>query len=508
MERSLWKSNTGFLLAAIGSAIGLGNIWKFSYMCHKNGGFAFLIPYTVALLTTGIPVMILEFAIGHKMRASAPKAMHMVNKEWEWLGWYPVLFVMFGIDLFYVVVIAWCGLYMLFSLKAALPWEGHADGFFYQEFLGLTDGVFHLGGVRWPILIMAVVLWAVMWAICVRRVDRGVELACKIFMPVLLVLTVVLVAWGLTLDGAMEGLKQYLKPDLEEGGIWEKLGDVQVWRDAFGQIFFSLSIGFGIMIAYASYLPKKTDLVRNAFITCIVNCSYSVFAGVAVFSVLGYMAQASGQAVADVAKGGPGLCFVVYPEAISLLPRFNSTFGFLFFLTLVLAGLTSAISILEAFASAAMDKFGWRRTTTVTFSCLLGMAGSTIFVTGAGLYWLDILSHFIDTYGLLLVGLLECLLIVWYYKIDKLHFHLTDANEGGYSKIWDVWWEWSIKYVAPTALFVVLAWSIAEDFLKPYEGYSGQELIAAGAAWMVGFFLLSGLFSVYTKHRGGETKDL
>jgi len=311
MERGRWKSNFGFLLAAIGSAIGLGNIWRFSYLCHKNGGGTFLVPYLIALITTGIPLMILEFAIGHKMQASAPHCMHRVHPKWEWLGWWPVLFVMFGIDLYYVVVIAWCGLYMLFSIEGLLHggqfrWQPDTEGFFNTEFLRISDGVYEIGGVSWPILAMTAGIWVVLWLICVRRVDKGVELASKIFMPVLLVLTAVLVFWGLSLKGAGTGLREYLYPD------WTKLGEVQVWREAFGQIFFTLSIGFGIMIAYASYLPRESDLVKDAFITSIVNCSYSIFAGVAVFSVLGYMATESGKPMAEVVKGGSGLCFIVY----------------------------------------------------------------------------------------------------------------------------------------------------------------------------------------------------
>jgi len=327
-----------------------------------------------------------------------------------------------------------------------------------------------------------------------RRVDKGIELASKLFMPVLLVLTAILVFWGLTLDGAGAGIKQYLKPD------WSKLGDIQIWREAFGQIFFSLSIGFGIMIAYASYLPRKTNLVRNAFITSIVNCSYSVFAGFAVFSVLGYMAFASGETVDNVVSQGPGLCFVVYPQAISLLPGMNSLFGFLFFLTLVLAGLTSSMSIVEAFASAVIDKFGWSRAKVVLISCAVGAFGSIMFTTRAGMYWLDIASHYLD-YGLISVGLLECLLIGWYYKIDDLHEHLSSAADSPYPKPWEIFWEWTIMFVVPVVLVFILAWSIYDEFARPYEGYPQQALVLIGLGFLVGTFLVAGLFSVYTRHR-------
>jgi len=501
MERGKWGSNLGFILAAVGSAIGLGNIWRFSYLCHKNGGGTFLVPYVIALLITGIPLLILEFAIGHKMRGSAPQSMHQVNRDWEWLGWWPVIFVMFGINLYYVVVIAWCALYMLFSLQSPFPWTGDTEAFFYNKFLNLSSGVFDIGGICLPILGMTLVVWVVLWLITVRRVEQGVELACKIFMPMLVVLTAVLVFWGLFLTGAPAGIAQYLKPD------WSKLGEVQVWREAFGQIFFSLSLGFGIMMAYASYLPRQTNLVKSAFITAIANCSYSLFAGFAVFSVLGYMAYVKGVAVDDVVASGPGLCFVVYPEAISRLPGLNSLFGFFFFLTLILAGLTSSMSIIEAFVAAAVDKFEWKRVWIVTAVCGFGFMGSIIFATGSGLFWLDIVDHFLNCYGLVVVGLLECLLIGWYYKIDRLHVHLSAAKQGTYPKVWDMWWEWSIKFAAPAALTVIVTWSIYDEFSQPYEGYPTKALVLIGFGWVLGTFLLSGVFSVFTKHRNKDAPE-
>lgn len=493
MARSSWGTNTGFLLAAIGSAVGLGNIWRFSFLAYKNGGGSFLIPYAIALFSVGVPLMVLEFAIGHKMRAAAPKALSMVRSRFEWLGWWPVTFVGLGIVLYYVVVIGWFGWYMLYSLGAMfgepLPWAGRAEAFFYQDFLRLSSGPFDIGGLGIGLLAGAALFWAALWLICVRQIDKGVERACRVFMPLLVVLTTGLVFWGLTLEGAMDGVAVYLTPD------WSKLSEVQVWRDAFGQIFFSLSIGFGIMIAYASYLPEKTDLVRNAFITACVNCAYSVFAGLAVFSALGYMAHAKGVGVDEVATAGPGLCLVVYPEIISLLPGFNGLFGFLFFLTLVLAGVTSAISIVEAFGAAIIDKFGWSRRAVVTAVCGGGFVGSSLFTTGAGLYWLDIVDHFLNNYGLITVGLLECVLIGWYYRISKLHLHLSDAAGTRYSRLWDLGWEWCVKAVAPTVLVAILGWSVIEDLRTPYEGYPVSALLTLGVGWVVGTLVVSGILT-------------
>jgi NSS family neurotransmitter:Na+ symporter len=187
--REQWKSQMGFIMAAVGSAIGLGNIWRFSYMAYEYGGGAFLIPYVIALLTAGIPLLILEFAIGHERIGSAPLAFAKIHPRWEWLGWWAVIFVMFGIELYYTTVISWCANYFVFSFN--LAWGEDPNGFFFGKFLDLSSGPGELGGIRGPILAGLVVVWALNWAILFRGVQRGVELANRIFMPLLLGLTAV-----------------------------------------------------------------------------------------------------------------------------------------------------------------------------------------------------------------------------------------------------------------------------------------------------------------------------
>ncbi len=282
-KRERWGSEWGFVLAAVGSAVGLGNIWRFSYMAYDNGGGAFLIPYTIALLTVGIPLLILEFGIGHERIGSAPLAFAKISPRWEVLGWWAVVFVMFGIVLYYTVIISWCLNYLVFSLS--LSWGKDPDAFFFKEFLGLSSGPSEVGTVRGNILMGLIIIWVLNSVIVYRGVTKGIELANRIFMPMLLGLTAILVIWSLTLDGAWVGIRAYLTPD------FSVLVKPKVWLDAFSQIFFTLSLGFGIMIAYASYLPKKANIMRNAIVTALVNGGYSIFAGFAVFAILGYMAD-------------------------------------------------------------------------------------------------------------------------------------------------------------------------------------------------------------------------
>ncbi|KPK02150.1 MAG: transporter [Nitrospira bacterium SG8_35_4] len=478
MKREQWKSQFGFLLAAVGSAIGLGNIWRFSYMAYSNGGGAFLVPYVIALLTAGIALLILEFGIGHERIGSAPLAFAKIRKNWEWLGWWAVTFVMFGIELYYVVIIAWCANFFVLSFD--LGWGSDPNNFFFKEFLKLNTNPAEIGEIRTPILVSLIVVWLLNWAIVYRGVQKGIEIANKIFMPLLFLLTAVLVFWSLSLDGAIEGIKAYLTPD------FSKLSEPKVWIDAYSQIFFTLSLGFGIMIAYASYLPAKANITKNAFLTAFINSGFSLFAGFAVFAVLGFMAASQGKPIEEVVTKSIGLAFVAYPQAVSLMPGGNF-FGAIFFLSLVIAGLSSSISIIEAFTSAVVDKFGINRKTIVTIVCTLGFLGSIIFTTQAGLIWLDIADHFLTHYGLVVVGIAECILVGWFFKLDVLRNHINRISSiklGG-------WWDFLVKLFVPLVLSIILIGDLYNEIKQPYEGYSWTALILIGRDWVLLTFIVA-----------------
>lgn len=481
-KREAWGSELGFLMAAVGSAVGLGNIWRFSYMAYDNGGGAFLIPYTIALFTVGIPLLILEFGIGHERIGSAPLAFAKISPRWEVLGWWAVVFVMFGIVLYYTVIISWCLNYLVFSLS--LSWGSDPDEFFFKEFLGLSSGPSEVGTIRGNILIGLIIVWVLNSVIVYRGVNKGIELANKIFMPMLFILTTVLVFWSLTLEGAGIGIRAYLTPD------FSILSKPKVWIDAFTQIFFTLSLGFGIMIAYASYLPKKTNIVRNAIVTAIVNGGYSIFAGFAVFSVLGYMAFQEQKDISEVVTQSIGLAFVAYPKAISLLPG-GAVFGVMFFASLVVAGLSSSISIFEAFTAAAVDKFGWDRKQVVIVISVLGLLGSLVFTAQGGLFWLDIVDHFITSYGLVLVGLMEALLVAWFFKIELLRKHINAVSD------WSLgpWWTYLIKFFVPVTLIVILGTTLYREFQELYEDYTWGALVGIGVTWLVLTFLVALVFT-------------
>ncbi len=472
-HRPQWKTHIGFLLAAIGSAIGLGNIWRFPYLCYKNGGGAFLIPYFIALIVVGIPLMILEIGLGHKMRGSAPASYATISRRWEWLGWWQLLFIMFGIMLYYSVIIAWCLDYFFYSFN--LSWGDDPNAFFFTEFLMKTDSPFQIGDIRTPILFGLAGVWFLSWFIVFLGVQKGLERANKFFMPLLFILVAVIVFWSVRLPGAKDGLAVYLKPD------FSRLKEIGVWIDAFSQIFFTLSLAFGIMIAYASYLPRKSEIVRDSIIISFTNCFFSVFVGFGIFAVLGYMANKTGQPISQVITKQIGLAFVAFPKAISMLPSLSGLFGAVFFASLVIAGLSSAISILEAFTSGVVDKFHYPRTAVVSVLCITGFAGSIIFTTQGGLFWIDIVDHFINQYGLVLAGLLECILIGWVYKTKRLRDHIDHASTTKISWCWD----YVIKIVIPAVLIVLLVNSLIQEFAAPYEGYPVLSLILLGRDWLL-----------------------
>lgn len=479
-HRTIWGSKLGFLLAAIGSAIGLGNIWRFSYVAYENGGGAFLVPYIFAMIIAGAPLMILEFSLGHREKGASPLAFSRIDRRLEWIGWWMPTVASVGILLFYSVVVAWCLNYFFYSFT--LGWGVETQDFFLVKFLNSSNDPYDLGGIRLNILGCSALVWLIAWAICFKEVNHGIEKACLVFMPLLVLLTAILVFWSLSLEGAMAGIRHYLKPDWDKINVLKHYADKDVWSvwlSAFGQIFFSLSLGFGIMITYASYLPRKTDIVRNGLITVLANCFYSFFAGFAVFGTLGFMALQQGKPISEVVMDGGGLAFIAYPEAINQLPFGNRIFGAAFFLTLVIAGLSSVVSLVEAFVCAVTDKFSYSRGRAITVFCVVGFVFSSIFTTRGGLAILDIVDHFINQYGLLVGGLLECLVVGWVLKASVARHHVNSIGLTRLVKVWD----YCIKYVTPAILGVILLQAAKNDILNPYksEDYPVSALFVYGA---------------------------
>lgn len=464
--RDQWNSKLGFLLAAIGSAVGLGNLWRFPYVAATNGGGAFLLPYFFAIITAGIPILILEYTMGKTYRGGAPVTWARINRKFEWIGWFQVM-VAFVIGVYYFAIIVWVLSYVGFSFTEA--WGADPSGFFV-EYLGLTDSALNFGGIRTNLILPFIVIWAVVAFIMYKGISRGIEIVCKICLPVLMLLTLILVIRGITLPGAVDGLEYMFKPN------WAALSDPSVWVAAYGQIFYSLSIGFAIMLAYSSYLPKETDVVNSAFITATANHGFEVFAGIGVFSIMGFMALQQGVAVEDVAASGIGLAFMTFPTAISTLPALNSLFGICFFGALLTAGVTSMVSILQAVVSGFHDKFDIEHRKAVTIVLVPTFVLSIMFITGAGLNILDIVDAFINNIGVATGGLIEVILITRFFNPEKLR---REANEFSNFSI-GKWWIYSLRIVTTIVLGVMLFLNTKDFVLNGYGSYATADVNVFG----------------------------
>ncbi|MCL9783599.1 sodium-dependent transporter [Vibrio sp. S4M6] len=477
MSREQWGSRAGFILAAVGSAIGLGNIWRFPYMAYDNGGGAFFIPYLFAMITAGIPFMILEFSMGHKYRGSAPKTLAHIHSKFQWLGWFQVG-IAATIAVYYVAVIGWAISY--FGMSFTQSWGQDTNSFFFKEYLALGDNSpTHLGSIQWNIAFSMLIAWAVTYAAIVGGVKSGIEKASKVMMPILFIMVLVLIGRMIMLPGAVEGVNYMFKPDFSK--IW----DVKVWAAAYGQIFFTLSIGFAIMIAYSSYLPAKSDISNNAFMTVLINCGFSILAGIMIFSVLGYMAHAQDKPITDVVTSGVGLAFVTLPAAINLLPA-PYILGPLFFLALVVAGLSSHISIMEAVTSSIIDKLGWSRKKAANIAIGLGFIISMAFATNGGLLLLDLVDHFANNVGIVTSCLVEVILMAWLFKIADVRDYVNNISDFNIS----TWFDVCLRFITPIILAIIVASKFFTLFTKGYGGYDltlGWVLI--GALFVVSIFI-------------------
>ncbi len=472
-----WNSRFAFIMAAIGSAVGLGNVWRFPFVCYKNGGGAFLIPYFVALFTAGIPLMILEFSIGHMLRGPPPECFRKIGKKFEWIGWWTTL-IPFVVASYYVVVMAWCFSYMIYSLD--LRWGTNAEGFFLNTFLGVTSGPAVIGGFRIPILLSLIAIWISIFIILYKGVSR-IGKVVAITVPLPTILLIILTIRGLTLPGALDGVSYYLTPD------FSKLLHADVWLAAYAQVFFSLSLAQGILITYASFLKKKSDVTNNAFITSLADAGTSFLAGFTVFSVVGYLALLKGVSIESLGIAGPYLTFITYPTAISLLPFAATIFGMMFYIALLTFGIDSAFSMIEPITMGLHAKWKISKAKSTAIICTLGFLASLIFTTGSGLHWLDIVDHFIANFGLVIVGLIECIAFGYLFRLYRLREHANNVSDIKIGR----WWDLLIKFVIPAILIILLSVSLIENITVPYMDYPYWTIIVGGAVPSLAIFILS-----------------
>lgn len=442
-NRENWGSKIGFIMAAAGSAVGLGNIWKFPYTAGASGGGAFVLVYIIFVALIGFSVMLTEFAIGRKQQLAAVGALKTVDRRWTFAGALGVLsgFLIMG---FYPVVGGWALAYV-FKVFGGLLNDPGTIGDAFGAFITNPS-----------IPLMWMVLYLILNIVIVAKgVASGIEKAGKILMPILFGILIVIAIKGLTLPGAMAGLEFLFKPDFSKlnGGVV---------LAALGQAFFSLSLGMGCMITYGSYLNKKENLVENAAIVTTLDTAVALLAGIAMFPAM----FAFGMEPA----AGPGLVFVVVPSIFAEMGGAGMLFAALFFVALTVAALTSSVSLLEVVVAYLIDekKFDRKKavyssSTIMALLCVLaslslGGVGPTLFGTGA----FDIFDLLTDKIFLAIGGMLLCIFAGWRLNKEELFNEITNNGAVKFG-LFEAWYA-LVKYVIPITIALVAFSGIQSGF--------------------------------------------
>lgn len=462
-KRGSWASRSTFILAAVGSAVGLGNAWRFPGLAAKHGGGAFLFVYLIALFVLGIPLLMMEISLGRRVRKGAPGAFRAMNKKTEWVGWAAVTNA-FVISTYYAVVFAWVLLMFGISYKfAGMTGDAEAaSGLFLKtiETTGTTSGY----GIP-PILIAVVIVAWLLIYYCIRNGASSVGKVVKytVFAPVLCLL--IMAVKGFMMPGAMEGFFKFVIPD------WSALSNASLWIDAVSQVFYSLSIMMAIMVAYGSFLDRDANIASDAIIIALSDMAVSLLSGIVMFTTM----YGCGMTVNDMSASGISTAFIIYPTAIVNLTQngvVNAIFGAIFYLCLVTLAIDSAFSIIEGVSTAIADKFNLSHKKTTIKICCVSAIVSLLYITRAGLAWLDIVDNWTNQYSMIVIGVLECLVVGWIFDPKKV---VEEINKNAKKfKMPSFWFVLSVKFISPLILFGFFCWNMYTLFVSNGGRYNAD----------------------------------
>ena len=441
-DRSNFTSKLGFVLAASGSAVGLGNIWRFPYLAAQYGGGTFLLIYLILAVTFGFTLMTAEIAIGRKTGLSAIGAFKVLDKRFNFLG---ILAVVVPVIIFpyYSVIGGWVVKYFAVFISGGV--KASAGDTYFTDFIG---GTFQ--PIGWFLLFLALTAVVVLCG-----VEKGIEKVSKIMMPILVVLTIIISVYGLTLDGAMEGLVYYIKPHMADVSAKTILA-------AMGQLFYSMSLAMGIMITYGSYMKKTDSLESSVRQIELFETGIAFLAGLMIIPAVFAFSGGDRSAL----SAGPGLMFMTLPKVFASM-KFGGAIGTTFFLLVLFAALTSAISLMETIVSVFMDRFGWKRRFTGIFvailAALMGIPsslgfGPLGFITWNNLSILDIMDFLSNSVLMPIVAFFTCIFVGFIIKPKAIADEVKETGEPFKAEgMFNI----MIKWVAPIFLVIILASSIA-----------------------------------------------
>ena len=387
--------------------------------------------------------MILEYGVGYNYQSSFTKAIVKLKPKFEFYGWIlPV--VVFIMTVYYSTIIGWDGIYLFLSFFKG--WGADPNTYLNVNLLQATDSLSGAFNFIPFIAVFMLVGWFIVWLISHKNLDEGLGRVCEIFVPLLFVVMLFIVIFSLTLPGASIGLSELFNPD------WSLLWHFDIWMAAFGQIFFSLSLGMGAGFTYASYTNDDIDLISSGLKVIFANCAFENFAALGVFSILGYMSLQSGTPVSAIVSQGTTLIFVAYPQVCNILGTIGLVLGPLFFFTVYIAGITSMLSSFEVLSISIQNKFALSRRKATLILCIIGGLASMVYATSAGGYILGIADIFVNNIVVILSVFVECILFAWIFKAERLIDFMN-----GRSKHFKLgkWWLAHVKYIIPILLLVI-----------------------------------------------------
>ncbi|XP_031709027.1 sodium-dependent neutral amino acid transporter B(0)AT3-like [Anarrhichthys ocellatus] len=528
-ERPKWDNKVQYLLTCIGFAVGLGNVWRFPYLCQIYGGGAFLIPYAIALVFEGLPLLYMELAIGQRLHMGSVGVWNSISPYLGGLG-VASLAVSFLVGLFYNMILAWVLWYFFHSFQSPLPWRdcplnlnhtgyvseceksSPVNYFWYRETLNITPNIETSGSLQWWLVLCLASAWCLVYICFIRGIETiGKAIYVTATFPYL-VLTIFLVR-SLTLAGATDGLIYLFTPN------WETLRDPKVWLDAATQIFFSLSLAFGGLIAFSSYNAQKNNCERDALIVGCVNSFTSIYASIPIFAILGFKANENYndclnwnilrltnsfnigdenitvknyddwlnylnatdpsevkslnlktcnlQTFLDQSVSGTGLAFIVFTEAVIEMPG-AQVWAVLFFVMLFSLGLSSMFGNLEGVLTPLLDLHiipSWIPKELYTgLICLTSFTVALIFTLGSGNYWLEIFNSYVGSMPLLIIAFFEIISVVYIYGINRFN----DDIEWMTGRRPNIYWQATWRFISPLMLLVVfVAYVVVEAEKRP-----------------------------------------
>ncbi|KAK3612140.1 hypothetical protein CHS0354_031215 [Potamilus streckersoni] len=536
-ERGNWSRKMDFVLSCLSYAVGLGNVWRFPYVCYRNGAGAFLIPYIVMLFVTGIPLVYLELSFG-QFGSSGVVSIWKASPLFQGVGW-AMFIVSVLIAIYYNMIIAYTLYYLFASFQAVLPWSfcgdwstaacsekkveavdctnrngtwcnhhcyienevnatvwasvvnctdiqseklsSPSDEYFYKSVLDISENIQDVGGLRWQLVLCLLLAW-VLVAVCLAKgiKSSGKAVYFTAFFPYIVLL--ILLIRSLTLEGSVDGIKYYFKPQ------WERLLTAKVWGDAAVQIFFSLSPCWGGLITLSSFNKFHNNCFLDAVFVSIADSLTSVFAGLVIFSIIGYMAAEMKVGIDEVVVGGAGLAFTVYPEVVKKLP-ISQLWSVLFFLMLVTLGFGTQIATVTTVNTTLQDQFPamFRKNQKRKFALLISICFicymiGLIFCSQGGMYILQLFDNYAATYSLLIIGLVECLALSWVYGVDRF---LKDIQSMlGHRP--HIMWAYAWKFVSPFVLLAIMIFTWA-DFKPTVYGQYEFPKWSDALGWLISF---------------------